>query len=201
MADAAHFAAGAVTAAVLAGGQGARVDGRDKGLMPLGGRPLVAWVCESLRGQAGRLLICANRHVAEYAAFALVIADLETGYRGPLAGIAAALAACETPWLLTVPVDSPRPPPDLAVRLWTAAVANGADGAAARHGRNREPLFAIYRRELAASAQAALAGEGAVWRWQDRCGAVEADMSDRAAYFANLNTPEDFRRWEAACHD
>ena len=33
-----------VTAAILAGGEGRRVDGQDKGLLPLAGKPLIAHV-------------------------------------------------------------------------------------------------------------------------------------------------------------
>lgn len=190
------FAGAGITAAILAGGQGARVGGKDKGLMMLGDRALVARVCAALRGQAGRVLVCANRNADAYARHAAVVADPGEGYRGPLAGIAAALAVCETPWLLTVPVDSPDPPADLARRLHAGATAAAASAAVACHDGRREPLFALYRRELAASAQAALARDSAVWRWQNECAAIEVDFSDRVTGFVNLNTPEDFLRWE-----
>ena len=99
------------------------MDGRDKGLVEIGGKPLIAHVVAALRGQAGPMLICANRNAAEYAAFAEVVADAAGGYLGPLAGIAAALARCTTTWLFTVPVDAPQPPHDLAQQLWSDAAA------------------------------------------------------------------------------
>jgi len=64
-----------------------------------------------------------------------------------------------------------------------------------------EPLFALYRRELAAEAAAALTRDEPVWRWQQQIGAVEVDFSDAPEGFVNLNTPEDFRRWEANHRD
>jgi molybdopterin-guanine dinucleotide biosynthesis protein A len=190
------FAATEITLAILAGGQGVRVGGQDKGLMLLGDRPLIAHVCAALRAQAGRVLICANRNAAAYARHGTVVADASAAHGGPLAGIAAALGVCETPWLLTVPVDSPAPPADLAPRLHAGATAVAASAAVGVHAGRREPLFALYRCDLAAAAQAALARDSAVWRWQNECAATAVDFPDRAADFANLNTPEDFRRWE-----
>lgn len=185
-----------VTGAILAGGQGSRVGGLDKGMLPVLSEPLVAQVARSLRRQAGTILISANRHVAEYAAYGEVVADRIDGFRGPLAGIDAAIAACRTPWLLTVPVDCPRPPEDLMPRLRAAAEAAGACGAAARTEAQREPLFAIYRVAALGSLEDALQRDLPVWRWQDELGVIEVDFAGSSADFDNLNTGADFRRWE-----
>ncbi|HUD43747.1 MAG TPA: NTP transferase domain-containing protein [Dokdonella sp.] len=184
------------TVAVLAGGAATRLDGRDKGLVPLGGRPLVDWVLAApgLRrapeDPAPPLLIVANRNLEVYARYAATIHDVLPGQRGPLAGIAAALAACRTDWLLSVPVDCPLPPPDLAVRLLDAPV--GAAIRVAHDGVRRQPLFALYARALAAPAAAAAAEQTGVHAWQDAMGAVEVDFGDRRVHFDNLNTPSDF---------
>jgi molybdenum cofactor guanylyltransferase len=190
------FAISDITAAILAGGQGTRVDRQDKGLMLLAGKPLIGRVCERLRGQAGKLLICANRNVDRYAEYGAVVTDPMAGFHGPLAGIAAALAACGSPWLLTAPVDSPELPRDLSQRLHSAAISAGAVAAVAYTGTRREPLFAIYDTGLSASALGALQRNLAVWRWQDEIGTVEVTFSDQAAAFLNLNAADDFRRWE-----
>ena len=184
-----------ITAAILAGGAGSRLGGSDKGLEPLAGSPLVAHVVDALRGQAGTLLICANRNAEHYAAFAPVLSDAIPGFQGPLAGISAALAACETDWLLTLPVDCPRPPRDLAARL-SAQV--GDARAAVAWAERTEPLFALYRRELAQQAADALARNEPVWRWQEDIGAIAVDFADAWGHFVNLNTIEDFRSWERA---
>lgn len=187
-----------VTIAILAGGAATRLQGRDKGFEPLLGRPLVAWVVDAVAAQdTARIVIVANRRLDDYAAYAPTLRDAAPGHRGPLAGVAVALAACATPWLLTLPVDCPRPPHDLAARL-LAATLDGAPSAVVAHdGERRQPLFAIYRRELAAAAAAAVEqGQGA-WRWQDAIGARELDFADRRAQFRNLNTPEDFATYAA----
>jgi molybdopterin-guanine dinucleotide biosynthesis protein A len=184
-----------ITAAILAGGAATRLGGRDKGLELLCGKPLIAHAIDALRGQADSILICANRNAERYTAFASVCADAIAGFHGPLAGIATALTACRSEWLLTVPVDCPRPPAALASRL--RAHADDARACVARG----EPLFALYRRELADEAAAALARDEPVWRWQQQIGAVEVDFADVHEAFANLNTAEDFRRWEANHRD
>ncbi|HEX7917560.1 molybdenum cofactor guanylyltransferase MobA [Rudaea sp.] len=183
-------------AAILAGGEGRRVGGSDKGLLPLAGKSLIERVVDELQSQVGSILICANRHADEYARFGKVLADAGQGFHGPLAGIANALANNSADWLLTVPVDAPSPPRDLAARLYGAATAARADAAVAHDGERRQPLFALYRRGLAQTAAQALADDLPVYRWQDAIGAVEVDFSDQAQCFANLNTLAEFREWE-----
>lgn len=188
-----------ITLAVLAGGEGRRVGGVDKGLLDFMGKPLIAHVLHALRAQVGTVLICANRNAERYARHAPVVADVRPGFRGPLAGIATALAVCGTPWLLTVPVDCPHPPRDLALRLHAALTT--ASAAVAAQTQTREPVFAMYARHLAASAAAALECKSGVWRWQDEIGAVEVDFSDAATAFANMNAPQDFPDWQDTQHE
>jgi len=190
------YATTSVTAAILAGGEGRRVGGNDKGLLPLAGKPLIERVVGELQSQVASVLICANRHADEYARFGRVLADAGQGFRGPLAGIANALAHNTAVWLLTVPVDAPSPPGDLVSRLYAAAIAARVDAAVAHDGVRRQPLFALYRGDLTQTAAQALADDLPVYRWQDAIGAVEVDFSDQAQCFANLNTLDEFREWE-----
>jgi len=194
--DGGPFVTSDITVAILAGGQGTRVGGQDKGLIALAGEPLISHVSERLRVQAGALLICANRNADRYAQYGTVVTDATPGFHGPLAGIAAALAACRSRWLLTAPVDSPQPPPDLSRRLHAAAVSGPFVAAVAHTGTRREPLFALYAGSLSGSAAEALRRDVPVWRWQDELGIVEVDFSAQAADFLNLNTADEFSRWE-----
>lgn len=192
------MAATPLTIAILAGGAATRLGGRDKGLEPLLGRPLIAWSLDAVSAMApAAALIVANRHLDDYATFADTIRDAVPGHSGPLAGIAAALAVCETPWLLTLPVDCPDPPHDLAARLLASVVESSCDAVVAHDGERRQPLFALYRRELAEAASAAAAKGQGPWGWQDAIGARELDFADRRAQFRNLNLPEDFAAYAA----
>jgi molybdopterin-guanine dinucleotide biosynthesis protein A len=195
--DVASRLSGDVTLAILAGGAARRLGGRDKGLEAVGGKPLVAHVATALRGQAGAMLIVANRNAGEYGRHGTVIGDREPGYRGPLAAVAAALDAARTSWLLTVPVDCPDPPPSLVRRLCAAAGASAGAAFVAHDGQRRQPLFALYRRALAASAAAGAAAGAGVAAWQESIAVVEVDFSDQRPHFHNLNTVADFRAYEA----
>ena len=180
-----------ITAVVLAGGRGQRMDGADKGLLLLHGMPLAEHALRRLRGQAAHWLINANRNLDRYRGLGVALcSDAEPGdFHGPLAGIASALRVCHTPWLLCVPCDAPHLPSNLAERLLAGAQAAQAPGAIALSAGLRQPVFCLLRRELLGSLQQALAsGERKVGRWAAAVGCVEVDFPDPAA-FLNINAP------------
>jgi len=187
----------ALTVAILAGGAASRLGGRDKGLELLAGKPMIEWVVRAGPREAERVVV-ANRNLDDYARYGRVTTDAEAGFQGPLAGVASALAAATTTRVMTLPVDCPDPPADLARRLAAALDASGAGAAVAHDGERRQPLFALYRAELAeAAAVGAKAGQG-VWEWQESIGAVEVDFADERRQFHNLNTPEEFAAYADA---
>lgn len=117
-----------VTAVILAGGMGRRMGGRDKGLVEHRGLPLVHHLQQALAGQASSLLLSANRSHADYRALGFTpLSDLRKDYPGPLAGIEAAFAACDTDYLLVTPCDTPDIPEDMGPRLWEAMETEGAE--------------------------------------------------------------------------
>ncbi|MDR5903085.1 MULTISPECIES: molybdenum cofactor guanylyltransferase MobA [Halomonas] len=187
-----------LTGLILAGGQGRRMGGVDKGLVPFAGRPLVAHVRDRLAGQVAELLVNANRSLADYDDFAdRVIEDAEDGYQGPLMGIYSGLRAARTPWLLVVPCDTPRLPDDLVDRLVTGI--GEADIAVAGDGQRLHPVVALMRTSLADDLAAALAdGERKIDRWYARHAWVRVDFAEGGEAFANLNTQEEKRRLEQA---
>ena len=189
-----------ITGVVLAGGEGRRMGGADKGLQPFAGRPLAAWVVERLRPQVGRLLISANRNQERYAEFGCpVLGDLTPGFAGPLAGIQSALAVTDTPLLLAAPCDSPRLPADLASRLHRALLAGEAEIAIPVAAGRAHRAFCLLRRELAPCLDAFLAAGGRrLGEWQATRLAVEVDFDDAADAFANINTAEDLAAGDSA---
>ncbi|MBB3331050.1 molybdopterin-guanine dinucleotide biosynthesis protein A [Halomonas campaniensis] len=187
-----------LTGMILAGGQGRRMGGRDKGLVTFAGRPLVAHVRQRLEGRVREVLINANRHLDDYRPLAdRVIVDAETGYQGPLMGIYSGLRAATTPWLLVVPCDTPALPADLVERL-VAGLGDG-DIAVADDGERLHPVVALIRTSLADDLAAALAaGERKIDRWYARHAWRRVDVSDCPEAFANLNTDDEKRRLETA---
>lgn len=182
---------------VLAGGQGRRMGGIDKGLALLQGRPLVAHVVERLLPQVDRVLVSANRNLEQYAAFGTVVSDRVADFAGPLAGLDAGLHACPTPLLVTVPCDAPFLPADLVARLAAARAAVDADIAVARTGTQVHPVFALVSTRVRAQLADFLArGERKAQAWTATLSMVEVPFDDAPDAFTNLNT-----RAELAQHD
>lgn len=195
-----------ITGLVLAGGQGTRMGGTDKGLQLLDGTPLALHALRRLAPQVGPLLINANRNLTAYEAFgAPVCADTVAGFAGPLAGFLAGLAHCRTPWLLTVPCDTPHFPTDLAARLAAAAQAQGAeiamamapDGEAPDATLRPQPVFCLLRTDLRDSLERFIAGGGrkaGAWTAQHGCARVPFDdPGDNPHAFFNANTLDELR--------
>lgn len=183
----------AITGLVLAGGQGSRMGGVDKGLQLHAGLPLARHALERLRPQVAKLLINANRHLASYEAFGVpVLPDALTGYPGPLAGFLAGLAACDTPWLVTVPCDAPLFPADLVQRLAEGAAQADADLAIAATGPagdpRSQPVFCLMKTRLREGlARHVASGERQVEGWVRAQAHVVVRFEDATA-FANVNT-------------
>ena len=198
-AGALNVAATEITAVILAGGRAQRMQGRDKGLIELAGRPLATHVIAAIHDQVSEVLINANRNRERYAGLGCpVIADDTPDYLGPLAGMAAGMRAARTPYLLTVPCDGPLPCAQLAERLYTALKAAGARAAMAHDGKRCQPLYALVDCTLAARLRADVAnGERRPQTWLLARGAVQVDFSDSPDMFLNLNDPAGLKRLEA----
>jgi len=180
----------AITGIVLAGGQGRRMGGVDKGLVELDGRPLVAHVIARLAPQVGALVINANQNAQRYAALGYpVVPDAVGGFAGPLAGLHAGMTAAATPYVVTAPCDSPFLPHDLVARLAAALDAAGAGLAAARTFAQPHPVFALVRTSMLPHLAAFLAAGGRkIDAWYATFANVEVAFDDEADAFRNINT-------------
>lgn len=202
---------GDITGLVLAGGRGTRMGGVDKGLQSLHGVPMAQHALRRLQMQQGGwvsdTLVNANRHLAAYEAFgAPVWPDTLPDFAGPLAGFMTGLAHAQTPWLLTVPCDTPRFPLDLAERLAQAANREGADIAMAaapeEDGSVRsQPVFCLLRASLLENLVAfTQAGGRKIDHWTGQHATVLVPFNvpgdDRRAFF-NANTLADLQALQA----
>ena len=183
-----------VAGVVLAGG-GSRRMGTDKALLDVGGRPLLAHVAARLAPQVGALALNANGNPARFADFDLpVIAD--GGYAGPLAGILTAMrwaAQANADHVVSLPVDTPFVPADLAARLLAAL--GTAEIAIARSRGRTHPTVGLWRTSLGGDLDTWLAGTDdlAVRAFLAGRQVAMADFPDDAGGdpFFNVNTPED----------
>lgn len=185
-----------VTGVLLAGGQGRRMGGVDKGLVELRGRPMAQWVIERLAPQVDELLINANQNAGRYARFGHeVFPDEIGGFAGPLAGLHAALARARHPLVVTAPCDSPFLPEDLVARLRAGLEAAGADLAVAKTFDQAHPVFCLCRREVLPHLTAFLESGGRkIDRWYETLKVVEVAFDDEEEAFRNINTREELGR-------
>jgi molybdopterin-guanine dinucleotide biosynthesis protein A len=179
-----------VTGVVLAGGQGSRMGGVDKGLQAFRGRPMVQHVIERFAPQVQELLVNANRNAKAYERFGYpVIADEIVGFAGPLAGFERGLAHARGDLVVTAPCDSPFLAPDLVSRLAKALEAKGAELAVAKTGDQAHPVFSLMRRSVHASLRDFLSsGQRKIDRWYGALSVVEVSFDDEADAFLNINT-------------
>ena len=178
-----------ITLGIFAGGRASRLEGIDKAWAVYQGQSLIGRTLLAVNDDFAAMLVSANRHVDRYAALKLrAVADRLPDHPGPLAGLDALLAACDTDWLLTVPVDLRNLPGNLVERMCAA----DNDGAVAQDRDGLQPLVALWpvARSQVAVTQALAQGERAVHRVIEQL-ALSIVRFD-GARFGNLNAPEDF---------
>jgi molybdopterin-guanine dinucleotide biosynthesis protein A len=201
-----------ITGLILAGGRGSRMGGADKGLQTFNGMPLALHTLTRLQMGAGvgQIMINANRNLAAYESFGVPVwPDGLADYAGPLAGFLTGLERCETPYLVTLPCDTPLMPLDLVPRLAQALAAQDADIAMASapemgqdgqlHVR-AQPVFCLLRLTLLESlVEFTHAGGRKIGAWtaQHKTVQVPFDLpGDDPRGFFNANTLAELQQLE-----
>ncbi len=190
-----------ITGVVLAGGLGRRMSpdgqGVDKGLQTFRGQPLAWHAIERLRPQVSTILVNANQHLDVYRTFGYpVVADHLTGFAGPLAGLASAMAQASTPWVVTVPCDSPFFPVDLVARLAQHADQQEAPLCVVHTLGQAQPVFLLAQCALLPDLQAFLAGgRRKIDAWYTPLKPAIVEFADEQA-FRNINTRDELSALE-----
>jgi len=175
-------------ALILAGGESRRM-GADKSLLPYGGQTLIEHVAAQLTPLAKVVRISTGGQ-APHAAMGLpLVPDLRPDC-GPLMGIASGLRVASRDWTLVVATDMPTLPLHLLAVLWEYTGSARCIVPQTSEGQ-LQPLFALYRRDLADEILAFLdRGERRVLDYIGSCGATIlpvpevkiANLNDRRAY-------------------
>ena len=201
-----------ITGLVLAGGRGSRMGGTDKGLQNFHGFPRAMHARMRLQMQTGAALVNANRNLAAYESFGVPVwPDASQEFGGPLSGFLAGLEQCETPYLVTVPCDSPLFPLDMVERLADALERDDADIAVVQAPEvdettgqtalRAQPVFCLMHTSLLESLVAFTQGGGRkidAWTAQHRVVLVPFDApGDDPRAFCNANTLAELRALEA----
>ncbi|MEH6578910.1 MAG: molybdenum cofactor guanylyltransferase MobA [Amphritea sp.] len=182
-----------LSAVILAGGQGQRMGGLDKGLVPFRDRPMIEHSVELVRPYVQALLISCNRNEPRYMALAdKTVVDASDEYLGPLAGILAGLTACDADQLLVLPCDTPLLSKVVLDRLLDTAREYPDHICILAEGDKFHPLHAVIPVSLQADLQRFMEGkQRAVQRWMRAHPYKLVDISDLADELYNLNTPEE----------
>ena len=191
-----------ITGLLLAGGRALRMGGIDKGLIPFQGKPLIEHAINRLGPQVANLVINANRNQTVYSQYGYpIVADENQDYAGPLAGYLAGLKACNTPYLMTAPCDSPLFPTDLVEVLVHTLKTQGSHIAYASSQDPSgkiwaQPVFCLMKREVVDSLEQFLAdGQRKIDRWFASQNACTTIFQNESA-FANANTPDELAQLE-----
>lgn len=183
----------ALTGIILAGGQGRRMGGQDKGLVLFDGIPLYQHVLQRLRPQVDIVMISANRNLDRYQSGGfVVISDTLPDYPGPLAGMLSGLLAAETEWIVFCSCDTPFVPVDYVQQLWRHK--QEALAVWARSSERDHPALALLHRSLAQPlADYLQRGERRLMQFLREQGGHAVRVNQDEAAFRNVNTPEDLR--------
>ncbi len=167
--------------------------GQDKGALPFGAETMLERVVRILRGVAGEVVVvgrAGRRLPAGVAAVHDAVEDL-----GPLAGLAAGLAASRSDLNFVVACDMPLINPLVLQRL--ASMIDDHDVCVAVADGHASALCGVYRSRVATEARALLdSGERRVMRLLDRVttkrvdAAVFRDIDPDLETFISLDTPE-----------
>jgi molybdenum cofactor guanylyltransferase len=191
-------AAAGLDAAILAGGRGRRLGGRDKASLSIGGQRLLDRQLAALAPVASRVFIVGGPAERSGERGVRVVDDL-VPEAGPLGGVYTALRTAHTPRVLVIACDMPFLTARFLEFLGTAG--HGYDVVLPRDGRGLHPLCAAWSTSAAPVVERLL-GEGV----RAVRGALEAlrlhiieenalgafDPDGRLLH--NINTPDDLAR-------
>jgi molybdopterin-guanine dinucleotide biosynthesis protein A len=180
-----------ITGLVLAGGRGSRMGGVDKGLQRFQGAPLAQHAITRLAPQVGVVIVNANRNQEVYRAMGVAVyGDEIPDFAGPLAGMLAGLDHCTTPYLVTVPCDTPCFPYDLVARLCAGLIESDVVTAYTREAEqlSPQPVFCLMKTALRDRLRTFIdSGQRKTGLWAREHNGARVVFDDAAA-FANFNT-------------
>ncbi|WP_018650729.1 molybdenum cofactor guanylyltransferase MobA [Actinobacillus capsulatus] len=181
-----------ISAVILAGGLARRMNGVEKGLQQLQGKPLILHIVEHLAPQIARIHLNINRSQAAYQTHFPQLpfyCDNLSGFQGPLSGMLAGFEKINSEYLLFVPCDTPFLPSNLVKKLSVTLAINQAQIAYVHDGERAHPTIALIHRSVAESLRHYLvSGERRLFQFFQTQKSVAVDFSEQKAAFQNINT-------------
>ena len=176
-----------ITAVVLAGGKGSRLNGQDKPLIHLLDKRIIDHICETLAPQVAEIIVSCSRNVAIYELMTYRLAVDEELNLGPLAGMTKAFSLVTTEWVLTTPGDTPFIQPDIVSRLSNDAQQTGV-AVPLVGGVKQNLCLLINKKRRNQVCEFHATGGNAIKYWLEDEEIAGTDMDDIASSFLNINT-------------
>ena len=189
-----------ITGLILAGGQGSRMGGTDKGLIVWRGKTLIEQTYSGLKAQVPNIVISANRNLSDYQKLGVpIVSDQHPVFDGPIAGICSAINYLNNKTtngnsaaLLVAPCDTPNIPTDLVARLYASLVEEKSDVSVVYDGQRLQNLHCLIRAGAWSNLLEFYAqGNLALRDWFKRVNTSRTDFRDKADAFKNLNRLEE----------
>lgn len=179
---------------LLAGGQGSRLGGIDKGLVSFDGEPVAERLSRLLAQHGNEVLISCNRNADKYRQWAdRLVHDPQPDYPGPLLGILSAMRVASGSHLLVVPCDMPLLDAPLLQALIALARERPEQAIALQSGNQLQPLICILPLALlGALEQAWQAGQRSPRRWLIEQQVVTLTIAADDPRLLNANTPSEW---------
>jgi len=188
-----------LAAVILAGGQGSRMGGVDKGLQPLAGRPMVSHVLQLVDPLVDQLVVSCNRSEAQYSELCdYLVADQIPGFPGPLAVLQSAIEQLDCRQLLVLPCDTPLLGGQVLERLLEAAREDVSKVWALSDSQYLHPLHAVLPGSASEPLERFLqSSERAVRRFYMSLGLETVTVPEDLVWqLDNINTPEQLAQAE-----
>jgi len=184
-----------VSAIILAGGQGSRMNFHNKGLQSFKGQPLIQHVVDRISDQVEDIVISANDKLDDYRSFGFPVVPDQNESLGPLSGISSSLHFVKHSLVLVTPCDTPFLPSNLVPLLEQQLVKNAISVFAISVFANDrvQPLISLIRSEAKDSIDQYLAnGKRSVMGWlaEVDAGVLAWNPKENQA-FRNINSMED----------
>lgn len=176
-----------VTALILAGGRGSRMDHQDKGWVFYKNKPLIQHAIDIAASQVQDIVISYNQNETRYAALPYKgTTDLTPGYLGPLMGILSCRNLISTDFTFVMPCDAPGLPLDIVAQLMVSIESHAL--AVVHDGTRLQPLIFLARTQLIDSIEFYMTtGDHSVTGWVNSVDNVVVDISGQQSAFRNLN--------------
>lgn len=179
-----------VTGVILAGGQGRRMGGQDKGWVEYQGKPMIQHILDRLKDQVDEIIIIANRNQEAYAELGVpVYSDYLDGFQGPLVGIATGLKSAGYEHVVFVPCDGPFISSKLVHTFTQQYMRFKKPVVVASDGERLQPMVVMIQKNMVEPLERALAeGERKPDRWYASVGMDEVTLNPHSLH--NFNTQE-----------